>query len=350
MNGRPEKSIWSPSNWLIFFALLAAACAAVFHFWFSSTGLHATHKQGVPEQPGNLSDEPITPIPETVKLDARKVALGRRLFFDKRLSADSQASCSSCHDLSRWGTDGALHPAGPDPSQGSINTLSVFNSGYNYRLLWDGRFATLEDLVEFPLQHAGAMTDNWPKVIARIEHDPDYVRDFSTIYPEGIGQRAIKDVIAVYVRSLTTPDSRFDRYLRGDATALDSEERAGYELFKNLGCISCHQGRNVGGNMYEKLGLVGNYFENRGNIRKTDYGRYNVTGNEEDRYEFRVPSLRNVALTGPYFHDASANTLELAVATMAKYQLGVDLSNEEVRRIVRFLNTLTGHYKGQIEP
>jgi len=161
-----------------------------------------------------------------------------------------------------------------------------------------------------------------------------------------VAATSIKDAIATFERSLVTPNGKFDRYLRGEKRALDSDELAGYELFKSLGCISCHQGMNVGGNMYEKLGIVDDYFAHRGNVQKVDYGRYNFTGIEENRYEFRVPSLRNVALTAPYFHDGSAKTLEKAVSIMGEYQLGVKLTSDEVAKIVKFLNSLTGIYQG----
>jgi cytochrome c peroxidase len=239
------------------------------------------------------------------------------------------------------------HSAGIDGQKTKVNTLTVFNSGFNFRLFWNGRAATLEDQIDFPMQYHAEMDTAWSEIITKLDDDASYRRDFSAIYPEGVVPKSIKDAIATFERSLITPNSNFDRYLRGDKQALDSEELAGYQLFKNLGCISCHQGMNVGGNMYEKLGLVGNYYTDLGDVQDVDFGRYNITGKEEDRYEFRVPSLRNVALTAPYFHNASAGTLEQAVATMAKYQLGVDLTDDEITRIVKFLNTLTGIYQGE---
>lgn len=209
-------------------------------------------------------------------------------------------------------------------------------------LFRDGRAATLEELIDFPLPHSAGMDLTWPEVVAVLEQDEAYRDAFKDIYQDGIKPHSVKDAFATFARSLTTPNSKFDRFLRGDKHALDRSELAGYQLFKNLGCISCHQGTNVGGNMYEKLGLVENYYAHRGNVQQADFGRYNLTGNEADRYEFRVPPLRNVALSAPYFHDASALTLDQAVATMARYQLGADLSADEISKIVKFLNTLTG--------
>lgn len=287
-------------------------------------------------------DEPITPIPLVLNLDQNKVALGRRLFNDARLSRDDSVSCAHCHDLARGGADGMPRSVGVGGAQGAINAPTVFNSAFNFRQFWDGRAATLEAQIDGPLTNPAEMATNWPDVIAKLSRDAAYTRDFARLYPGGISPDSVRDAIATYERSLTTPNAKFDRFLRGEKDALDGEEFAGYQLFTKLGCITCHQGVNVGGNLYEKLGLFENYFERRGNLTPADMGRYNITHNEEERYEFRVPSLRNVALTAPYFHDASAATLEDAVATMARYQLGVALKRDEVLRIVSFLNTLTG--------
>ncbi|OGT15867.1 MAG: cytochrome B6 [Gallionellales bacterium RIFOXYB12_FULL_54_9] len=291
------------------------------------------------EQIGN---EPITPVPLQLNLDTRKVALGQRLFSDTRLSADDRISCASCHDLSRGGVDGLPRSIGIGGASGDINAPTVLNSGLNFRQFWDGRAATLEDQIDGPVQNPKEMGAAWPDVIAKLQADDAYRRDFSALYPAGIQQETVKDAIATFERSLITPNAKFDRFLRGDKDALSSDEYAGYILFKKSGCISCHQGANIGGNMYEKLGLVANYFEQRGKVEKVDLGRYNLTGREEHRYEFRVPSLRNVALTAPYFHDASASTLAEAVAAMGTYQLGVDFQGEEIDKIVKFLHTLTG--------
>lgn len=292
------------------------------------------------------SQEPITPIPLDLKLDARKVALGQQLFSDPRLSRDNTISCAHCHNLAAGDMDSMPHAIGIEGKEGDINTPTVFNSGFNFRLFWDGRAATLEDQMDFPISNPNEMDSSWDEIILKLNRDDQYRHAFVSLYPQGIQPASVKDAIATFERSLITPNAKFDRFLRGDKQALDADEQAGYQLFKNLGCISCHQGMNVGGNMYEKLGVVEDYFAHRGNVRPSDFGRYNVTGIEEHRYEFRVPSLRNVALSAPYFHDASASTLEQAVAIMGKYQLGVDLSHDEISKLVKFLNTLTGIYQG----
>ena len=169
----------------------------------------------------------------------------------------------------------------------------------------------------------------------------------TALYPDtGIQPPAIRDAIAGYERILITPDSRFDQYLRGDKTALSNEEKQGYLHFKKDGCISCHQGANIGGNMFQKFGIMGNYFADRGSETDADLGRFAVTGREDDKHVFRIPSLRNVALTAPYFHDGTATTLPQAVEVMAKYQLGRPLEPTELVQIVKFLKTLTGKQSG----
>jgi len=336
-----------PSFWLMLGLFSFTLCGVVFFFWYSPQHHDEVDKNSLPASRQSIRQEPITPIPLDLKLDARKVALGRRLFHDPQLSHDNTISCAYCHNLAKGGVDGLPRPIGINGKVGKINTLTVFNSGFNFRLFWDGRSATLEDQMDFPIQNPDEMGSAMPEIIAKLKMDEAYRRDFAEIYREDIQSQHVKDAIATFERSLITPNSKFDRYLRGDNRALDKEQLEGYHLFKSLGCISCHQGMNVGGNMYEKLGIVYNYFEARGNIQAVDLGRYNFTKNEDDRYEFRVPSLRNVALTAPYFHDASATNLEQAVATMAKFQLGITLPKDDIAKIVKFLNTLTGVYQDE---
>lgn len=285
-------------------------------------------------------NEPIQLIPLQVALDTNKVQLGEKLFADTRLSIDNQVSCLSCHRLDLGGAERQSRSTGANGIQTKVNTPTVFNIAHNFRFSWDGRFETLEAQTEGLVQNV--MGISWEQVIPKLQQAPDYVQLFNAIYGDGITLPNVIDAIAVYQRSLDTPNSRFDQFLRGDYTALTVEEREGYRLFKSYGCVSCHQGVNVGGNLFQKFGVIGNYFADRGNITPADYGRYNVTGSDNDRYVFRVPSLRNVAITPPYFHDGTAQTLEQAIAVMAKYQLGRPLPQEHIRRIAQFLNTLTG--------
>jgi cytochrome c peroxidase len=303
------------------------------------TGLIEASEAAEPDGPER---EPISPLPRTIELDFRKVELGRQLFHEKRLSADSSIACASCHNVRENGADNNARSAGVGAALGDVNTPTVFNSGFSFRQFWDGRAESLEDQIEGPIHHPAEMATDWPQVLDKLQADSSYASAFSSIYGTKVESRAVKDAIATFERSLITPDSRFDRYLRGHSNALTAEEKDGYRLFKDSGCSSCHQGIMVGGNMFEKFGIVRNYFADRGNVTKADWGRFNVTGAEQDRYAFKVPSLRNVARTSPYFHDGSAQTLEEAVSVMSRYQLGRELTVTELQRIVQFLETLTG--------
>lgn len=298
------------------------------------------------DSPAPKSHEPIKPIPLEVKLDARKVALGRLLFNDPRLSHDNTVSCASCHDLRQGGSDHRKRPIGIGKAEGNINTPSVFNSGANFKQFWDGRAATLEEQIDGPIQEPKEMGSSWSELLKKLSVAPEYVAQFEAIYPRGIQRESVCNAIAEFERSLTTPNCRFDQFLRGNVNALTADEKEGYTRFKSHGCTSCHQGVNVGGNMFETMGTMADYFANRGRLTSSDYGRFNVTKKEEDRFRFKVPSLRNVALSAPYFHDGSAETLEQAVATMGLYQLGEELPPDDVAKIVQFLRTLTGEYEG----
>jgi len=291
--------------------------------------------------------EPLTPIPLAVVLDPRKVALGERLFHEGRLSANGEVSCAHCHSLNTAGVDRLPHARGVDGKEGDINVPTVFNSGFNFRQFWDGRADSLEDQVNGPLQNPVEMANTWPQAIAMLQQDADYQSEFAALYADGINPNNVRDAIAIYERSLTTPNARFDQYLRGNPNALSGTELAGYRLFKQIGCTSCHQGVNVGGNMYQKLGIMEDYYGTPGSADQA-MGRFSQTHREEDRYVFKVPSLRNVALTAPYLHDASAASLEDVVRIMGRYQLGRQLDATEISLIVAFLQTLTGEYQGKV--
>ncbi len=291
-------------------------------------------------------NEPIQPLPIQTKLDAKKVALGKLLFNDKRLSRDNSIACASCHNLTS-GADGLRTSVGLGGAVLPTNAPTVFNSSHNFRQRWDGKAPTLEALVSLILASPQIMDNKWPDVVAKFEQDSTLVAQFKQAYPDGVKGPNIAHAIAEYERSLTTPNARFDKYLRGDKSALTVDEVRGYERFKSYGCVACHQGVNVGGNMFQKFGVMGDYFAARGNPKPADLGRYNVTKDDADKHVFKVPSLRNVALTAPYFHDGSASTLEAAVAVMFKYQLGRDASAEDRDLIVKFLHTLTGELDGK---
>ncbi|MBL8491321.1 MAG: cytochrome B6, partial [Rhodocyclaceae bacterium] len=244
---------------------------------------------------------PVAILVRPAGLDPAKLLLGRRLFHDKRLSGDDTVSCASCHDLARGGMDGRPQAVGVRGLRGDMNTPTVLNSGFSFRQFWDGRAADLEEQAAGPVHNPIEMDSNWRQVLGKLAGDTDYKHAFDKIYGRMDGA-AIQDAIATYERSLVTVDSPFDRHLAGDATALSPEAAEGWRLFRELGCISCHQGVNLGGNMYAGLGVMGDFFRERGRpVGKADLGRFNVTGREEDRHVFKVPSLRNVAQTAPYF-------------------------------------------------
>jgi cytochrome c peroxidase len=331
-------------RWLIGTIVVGIAVVVVLiHFWPQGD----TQAADLTASPPIESNEPIQPIETPTHLDPRKIDLGRKLFHDRRLSHDNQLSCADCHNLKTGGTDRRARSIGINGAVGLINTPTVLNSGFNFSQFWDGRAPTLEKQIDGPVQNKIEMDSSWPEVIGKLEASPEYVQGFLQIYRGPIDGDHIKDSIAEFERSLSTPNSRFDRYLRHDTSALTPREQQGYKLFKSFGCASCHQGMNAGGNMYQKLGVMRPYFSDRGHLTKADRGRFNVTGDPNDIYMFKVPSLRNVELTPPYFHDGNAATLADAVRMMAKYQLGRHLSEEEIELIVEFLKTLTGELNGK---
>lgn len=294
------------------------------------------------------SSEPITPIPENAaNVDAKKVALGNLLFHETSLSHDNTVACAGCHQLANGGVDGLQFSLGIKGNVSTINTPTVFNSTFNFRQFWNGRAKTLDEQIAGPIHNAREMGSSWDEVIAKLKQDGAYVAAFSQSYKNGITPENVTDALANFLRTLITPNSRFDKYLKGDIDALTSYEVSGYALFTSYGCIACHQGVNIGGNMFEKLGIMRDYFKERGNITEADQGRYALTGNPADMHVFKVPGLRNVALTAPYLHDGTAKTLEDAVNIMGKYQLGINLPAEDVARITAFLRTLTGEYNGK---
>lgn len=286
-------------------------------------------------------DEPIKPLPTDMKLDARKVDLGRKLFHDRRFARDNSVACVSCHDFSRGGADPRPRSVGAGGVLVPVNSPSVFNSGFNFRQLWNGAAVSLEDQIDRVIKNPKVFNSNWQEIIGKLSQDAALAEEFKAAYPGGMTSKTISDAIATFERSLVTP-SRFDRYLRGDAHAITAEEKSGYEKFKNYGCVACHQGINIGGNMFQVFGAMGDYFKQRGNVTDPDLGRFNVTKRDSDKYVFKVPSLRNVELTGPYFHDASADSLEQAVEVMFRYQLGRSAPAEDKALIIKFLKTLTG--------
>ena len=301
----------------------------------------------VPARPHD--DEPIKPIPVDMGTSPRKVALGRALFHDPRLSKDNTTACVSCHDLGSGGDDGRRVSVGVDGKLGTINAPTVFNVGLNFKQFWDGRASTLEQQIDGPVQSTVELGSLWPDVIEKLYVHESYPQRFGALYSDGITRRNVKDALAEYLKSLTTPNSRFDRWLDGDVNAISNLEKRGYALFKHYGCASCHQGANVGGNMFQVFGVLNEYFKTRGDISSADYGRYNVTGNAVDRHSFKVPSLRMAALTAPYLHDGSAATLRDAVDAMFEFQLGREAPDEDKRAIIAFIKSLEGESR-ELDP
>ncbi len=295
----------------------------------------------------DLRHEPIQPLIPPKGLNPYKVSLGERLFHDPRLGRDNDMACSHCHNLNDNGADHHAHAPGRDGTTLNVNTLTVFNSGFNHQQFWDGHARTLEEQVDAVVTNAKEFATTWPTIIGKLKQNKSYVRSFTKLYPDGITADNIRNAIATFERSLTTINSPFDRFLRGDADAISPEAKAGYRLFKTYGCVACHQGSNVGGNLFVKLGVFKDYFAMRGNPTRADLGRFNVTGKAQDRHVFRVPSLRLAALTPPYFHDGSVTTLAEAVSLMAEHQLGRTIPGQDILRIVTFLKSLPGEYRGQ---
>lgn len=290
---------------------------------------------------GSATLLPVLPLAPIQGLDPGRVALGERLFHDARLSADFSLACGSCHNLAQGGVDGRKVSLGVKGAQGGINAPTVLNSGYGMAQFWDGRATTLEEQAAGPIHNPVEMGSNWAEVLGRLQQDADLVASFNKLYPDGLTAENVVDAIATFERSLVTVNSRFDRYLRGEKQILTPLEIDGYRRFQELGCTSCHQGVLLGSNMYQKFGVLRDYFAGK-KITPADLGRYNVTQREEDKHVFKVPTLRNIAQTAPYFHDGSADTLDQAVTVMARYQLGRDLSAQDVEAIVAFLKTLSG--------
>jgi cytochrome c peroxidase len=286
--------------------------------------------------------EPIKPLPAAVAVDRTRSEIGKALFFDARFSKDNRVSCASCHDFTRGGAYPAVKPRGVAGKEHSLNSPSIFNTAFNFRQTWSGGQDSIEGVVDAVVRSPVVFGSSWPEVLGKLSADAALRERFARAYPDGMTKDSVAHAVAEYTRSLVTPNARFDRFLRGEQGAINAEERAGYDLFKKYGCVACHQGVNVGGNMFQKFGVMGDYFAARGNVQPADNGRFNATKREVDRHVFKVPSLRNVALTAPYFHDGSAATLPEAVQVMFAYQLGRPASQQDVELIVKFLGTLTG--------
>lgn len=284
------------------------------------------------------TDEPVQTIPAVRNIDPAMVELGKKLFFDPRLSKSGFISCNSCHNLSMGGTDNLKTSIGHNWQQGPINSPTVLNSSLNLAQFWDGRAADLKAQAGGPIANPGEMAFTHALAIDTLKSIPGYVNEFKSVFKhDKLSIDEVTTAIAAFEETLVTPNSRFDRWLDGDNKALNSTELEGYKLFKESGCVACHNGPNLGGNSFQKMGVVNAY-----KTASTAQGRMEVTGKDADRLNFKVPTLRNVEMTYPYFHDGEAPTLTVAVDLMGRLQLGREFTKDENAKIVAFLKTLTG--------
>ena len=288
------------------------------------------------------SKELIKPIQISFDQDRVKVELGKRLFFEPRLSKSGWITCNSCHNLSTGGADNLPTSIGHKWFFGPINSPTVLNAKFNLAQFWDGRAKDLKEQAKGPIANPIEMGSSHDLAVSALQSIPEYVQWFSEVYGEVYGDKEINidnvaDAIAAFEETLTTPNSKFDYWLNGYDEYISESEGEGYALFKAKGCITCHNGVGVGGNSYQKFGIAKPYDKDTHTL-----GRYNVTKKEKDKYVFKVPLLRNIELTAPYFHDASTWSLNEAVNIMAEYQLGLNLTDDETNKIVAFLKTLTG--------
>ena len=284
------------------------------------------------------------PLPETMESEANpltdaKIELGRKLYYETRLSLGSDISCNSCHNLAAFGADTGAVSVGHQGRLGGRNSPTVYNAAGHIAQFWDGRAADVEEQALGPILNPVEMAmPASPAVISRIRGDAEYVRMFRAAFPDDrnpVTYENLGRAIGAFERRLVTP-SRWDAFLGGTDTALTNAEKAGFNAFVSTGCTTCHMGAYAGGTMFQKAGLVTPWPDT------ADVGRESVTRNAVDRFFFKVPSLRNVASTGPYFHNGGVRSLDTAVVWMARHQLGRQLEAEQLARIVAFLGSLTG--------
>jgi cytochrome c peroxidase len=286
----------------------------------------------------SVRNEPVQPIQPAKVDDPQLVKLGAMLFFDPRLSKSGFISCNSCHNLSRGGSDNLKTSIGDKWQEGPINSPTVLNSSLNVAQFWDGRAADLKEQAGGPIANPGEMAFTHELAVEMLQSVPGYTVEFRKAFgTDKIDIDMVTDAIAAFEETLVTPHSKFDKWLAGDDDALTPTELRGYELFKTSGCVACHNGASLGGNSFQKMGLVEPY-----HTTAEAEGRSAVTGKDADRFNFKVPTLRNVEMTYPYFHDGGAETLVEAVDIMGRLQLGKRFTPDENAAIVAFLKTLTG--------
>lgn len=283
-------------------------------------------------------DEPIQPIKPVQNINLGQVELGKKLYFDPRLSKSGFISCNSCHNLSMGGTDNLKTSIGHNWQQGPINAPTVLNSSLNVAQFWDGRAADLKAQAGGPIANPGEMAFTHTLAINVLTSIPEYVMEFKQVFgTDKITIDEVTQAIAEFEKTLVTPNAPFDQWLLGNKEALSANQLAGYKLFKESGCVACHNGEAIGGNSFQKMGIMEPY-----QAKSPAEGLSAVTGKDTDRFKFKVPTLRNVEMTYPYFHDGEAETLTEAVDVMGRLQLGKKFTEAENMQIVAFLKSLTG--------
>lgn len=284
------------------------------------------------------AQEPIQPIKPAQNINMALMELGKKLYFDPRLSKSGFISCNSCHNLSMGGTDNLPTSIGHKWNQGPINAPTVLNSSFNIAQFWDGRAKDLKEQAGGPIANPGEMASTHALATSVVQSIPGYVQEFQLVFgKDKINADSMTSAIAEFEKTLVTPNSKFDKWLLGDKDALSEKELAGYNLFKNSGCVGCHNGAAVGGSSYQKMGVIKKFQTSNKAI-----GLAGVTHKDSDKFMFKVPILRNIELTYPYFHDGSTTSLNEAVNVMGEIQLGRKFTPTESDKIVAFLKSLTG--------
>lgn len=282
-------------------------------------------------------DGPIQPIPTQITIDKNWVLLGKALFHSPLLSKDNSISCASCHMVNFGGDDGFPLSTGVDNALGGRNSPTVLNATFNFRQFWDGRASDLSEQAVGPIHNPVEMASNWQAIISKLAQDDYFKQTFERLSNDGVTPDNVIKAITIYEQSLITPNSAIDRYLLGQNDALTSQQKRGLKLFVDYGCSTCHQGRNIGGNIYQKLGRI----DDIPTELAGDLGLFTVTQKIDDKYVFKVPSLRNIAETALYFHNGTVSELEDAVRIMAQVQLGTELADNEVNDIVALLRSFS---------
>lgn len=315
-------------------AYLACACLAFVAQAAAASEVRVSPQPDVLHVPGKVV-EPISPIQHNKHENKELVKLGELLFHDERLDSNRQTSCATCHDLKFGGTDQLAFSVNSAGKSTHFNTPTIFNVSLNSQYYWSGQFDSLDAQVDDALKE---INTNWPTLLRTLKGIPRYVKLFSTLYSDGITRENVTDAFVKFERSLLTPGSPFDRFLMGDKQAITSSALQGYKLFKSYGCITCHQGSNIGGNVVINLKKMSASFGRLNSVRQRVNGKLQY---------IRVPGLRNVAVTPPYFHDGSVTTLYQAVQRMIDEYSGMEVPDTNVYNIVSFLRSLTGQYKGE---